>query len=110
VSSLEPEVAEVDEEVEGRRALSAKRAQILASTTDEWNFTVPDDSELLAELHRHGVRPGRRLRGSVVSDEVDATAGRTTSTRRRLGFAGSIHAEPDLSEKRPGTWRGFGRE
>ena len=32
------------------------------STADGWDLTVPeDDAELLAELRRHGVRPGQRL-------------------------------------------------
>lgn len=33
------------------------------SAADGWDLTVPEDAaELLAELRRHGVRPGQRLR------------------------------------------------
>ena len=35
---------------------------------DEWDFTVPRDDELLAELRRHGVRPGRRVHVALVGD------------------------------------------
>jgi len=36
------------------------------STADEWDLTVPsDDAELVAELRRHGVEPGQRVRMSV---------------------------------------------
>jgi hypothetical protein len=36
---------------------------------DEWDFTVPsDDDELLAELRRHGVRPGRRVHVALVAE------------------------------------------
>jgi hypothetical protein len=41
------------------------------ATLDEWDLTVPsDDAELLNELRRHGVRPGRRLHVRVVEDVV----------------------------------------
>ncbi|MEP6463135.1 MAG: hypothetical protein ABJC62_06890 [Frankiaceae bacterium] len=33
------------------------------STIDQWAFTFPEEeAELLAELRRHGVRPGARVR------------------------------------------------
>jgi hypothetical protein len=33
-----------------------------AGAADEWDFVVPDNGdELVAELRRHGVRPGERL-------------------------------------------------
>ena len=42
-----------------------------------WEPTVPaDDAELLAELRRHGVRPGRRLR-LIVSDPISPDTGVT---------------------------------
>ncbi len=47
------------------------------STADEWDFTVPDDdAELLAELRRHGVRPGVRLHLALSDNNaaVEATA------------------------------------
>ena len=41
-----------------------------AGAEERWELTVPaDDAELLAELRRHGVRPGRRLR-LIVSDQI----------------------------------------
>jgi hypothetical protein len=74
---------------------------------DEWDFTVPeDDGELLAELRRHGVEPGKRLRVTVVPDRHPMPdAG---PTPRHLSFAGSIHAEADLSEKTDEYLSGFG--
>jgi hypothetical protein len=36
---------------------------LIMSTADGWELTVPDDAnKLLAELRRHGVMPGQRLR------------------------------------------------
>jgi len=78
------------------------------SAADEWDFTVPDDEgELLAELRRHGVAPGRRVHMSVAPDAQVEAADRVP-TRRRLSFAGSIHAEPDLSERTDEYLSGFG--
>jgi hypothetical protein len=35
---------------------------VIMSAAETWDLVVPeDDAELLAELHRHGVRPGQRL-------------------------------------------------
>jgi hypothetical protein len=74
---------------------------------DAWDFTVPeDDGELLAELRRHGVEPGKRLRVTVVPDRY-ATPD-VEPTPRHLSFAGSIHAEADLSEKTDEYLSGFG--
>ena len=83
------------------------------STADGWDLTVPaDDAELLAELRRHGVRPGQRLHVvTTQSEPVIATeeASREPRKNRRLSFAGSIQAEPDLSEKTDEYLRGFGQ-
>ena len=83
------------------------------STADGWDLTVPeDDAELLAELRRHGVRPGQRLHVVATSPEpVIAPGGASREPRknRRLSFAGSIQAEPDLSEKTDEYLKGFGR-
>jgi hypothetical protein len=44
-------------------------------TADEWELTVPaDDAVLLAELHRHGVRPGQRVHMRVVHEQPGAIA------------------------------------
>ena len=41
----------------------------IPGAADEWDFTVPgDDGELLAELRRHGVAPGLRVRVALVAD------------------------------------------
>lgn len=40
------------------------------SGAGEWDLVVPDDgAELLAELRRHGVRPGQRLHLRAVADD-----------------------------------------
>jgi hypothetical protein len=50
---------------------SLNRYALIMSTAEKWDFTVPDDdAELLAELRRHGVAPGRRLHVSVASDQA----------------------------------------
>lgn len=80
------------------------------STLDEWDFTVPDDDgELLDELRHRGVRPGRRLRVAIVNDETAPPEDQEQPSRRRLSFAGSVHAEPDLSQRTDEYLRGFGR-
>jgi hypothetical protein len=49
---------------------------LIMSSADGWDLTVPEDAaELLAELRRHGVRPGQRLHvvraaGSQRSDRL----------------------------------------
>lgn len=66
------------------------------STADEWDFTVPeDDADLLAELRRHGVRPGVRLH-LVVSEPGSAV---DESPVERPEFFGSLSAAPDLAER-----------
>jgi|BarGraNGADG00312_1021997.scaffolds.fasta_scaffold26833_3 hypothetical protein len=48
------------------------------STTEERDFTVPDDdAEPLAELRRHGVRPGRRLHRQRWRDATGGGSGVT---------------------------------
>ncbi len=102
------------------------------STTDGWDLTIPEDAaELLAELRRHGVQPGEQVRVSrsvqgrpvsrnaITGRYVSRTSqGASRSTppeksgehpRRTLRFAGSIQAEPDLSERTDEyLGRGFG--
>ena len=67
------------------------------STADGWDLTVPeDDAELLAELRRHGVRPGQRLHvvQAVEESGVELPDDHLSqSSGRRLSFAGSVHAE-----------------
>lgn len=83
------------------------------STAEGWDLTVPeDDAELLAELRRHGVRPGQRLHVAPVLGEPEqdaAVTGPVAPHRRRLSFAGSVQAEPDLSERTEHYLGGFGR-
>jgi hypothetical protein len=65
------------------------------STADEWDLTVPDDdAELLAELRRHGVRPGRRLH-LALSDQGPPPE-RVSGPPE---FFGSFSAAPDLAER-----------
>jgi hypothetical protein len=72
---------------------------------DEWDFTVSEDGELLAELRRHGVKPGKRLRVPDRHPTPDAGP-----TPRRLSFAGTMRAEADLSEMTDEYLSGFGAE
>lgn len=82
------------------------------SSVEGWDLTVPDDdAALLAELRRHGVRPGQRLH--VVPATVPDAAGSPTEgpARRCFDFAGSFSAEPDLAERAEEyLQRRFGRE
>jgi protein involved in polysaccharide export with SLBB domain len=67
-----------------------------AVTVDEWDMAVPQgDAELLAELRRHGVRPGRRLRVQVVEEQPASTTAQV--------FRGSLAGFPEPS------WEGFER-
>ncbi|WP_091548276.1 hypothetical protein [Modestobacter sp. DSM 44400] len=82
------------------------------STADGWDLTVPeDDAELLAELRRHGVRPGQHLH-IVQSPEQSPDQANIEPTserpRRRLSFTGSVQAEPDLARNSDEYLRGFG--
>ena len=45
-----------------------------SEASDEWDFTVPvDESELTAELRRHGVHPGHRVQVRLVREQPTAT-------------------------------------
>jgi hypothetical protein len=82
----------------------------MSSAAEEWDFTVPEDeAELLAELRRHGVTPGRRLHVSV-SQERSAKEPTGQHSRRRLSFAGTVAGEPDLSERTDEYLQGFGQQ
>src|SRR3954447_1393586 len=77
------------------------------SSADGWDLTVPEDAaELLAELRRHGVKPGQRLHvvvceltaPGVPSDKVGTTTNgersderaAETSQRRDMPSIGSV--------------------
>ena len=85
------------------------------SSADGWDLTVPEDAaELLAELRRHGVRPGQRLH---VVRVPDASAQQSSDSierpaHRKLDFIGSVHGGPDDLSTRTDDYlrRGFGRE
>jgi hypothetical protein len=67
-----------------------------STAVDEWDLTVPaDDAELLDELRRHGVRPGRRLYVRVVEDAASGDDGQS--------FRGSLAGFPEPS------WEDFER-
>ena len=71
------------------------------SGVGEWDLVVPDDgAELLAELRRHGVRPGQRLHLRAVPDP-DEAGGQADHDELWDAFTGSAGAggDPDLSAK-----------
>jgi chemotaxis response regulator CheB len=85
------------------------------SSADGWDLTVPEDAaELLAELRRHGVRPGQRLH--VVRAPAESAQQPSDSnerpTSRKLDFIGSVHGGPDDLSTRTDDYlrRGFGHE
>ncbi|MDK3255180.1 hypothetical protein [Blastococcus capsensis] len=85
------------------------------STADGWELTVPEDAaELLAELLRHGVRPGQRLhvvKATGSGEEAATQPGPAGTSPRSFDFAASFSAEPDLSERTDEYLRrDFGRE
>lgn len=85
------------------------------SSADGWDLTVPEDAaELLAELRRHGVRPGQRLHVVRADEKPERSSGEDTArpTRAKLDFIGSVHGGPaDLSTRTDEyLQRGFGRE
>jgi MFS superfamily sulfate permease-like transporter len=83
------------------------------STADGWDLTVPEDAaELLAELRRHGVKPGQRLHVVQATEQVsDKTEKTPERPRRSFDFAASFTAESDLSACTDEyLQRGFGRE
>lgn len=66
------------------------------SAADEWDLTVPDDdAELLAELRRHGVRPGRRLHVAVLAQD----SGGAPAPEALPAFIASFSGAPDLAER-----------
>lgn len=71
---------------------------VIMSTVNEWDFTVPDDNELaaelVAELRRHGVRAGQRLHMAVADPEVADDA-----TVKAPAFFGSFSGPGDLAER-----------
>ena len=69
------------------------------SGAGEWDLVVPDDgAELLAELRRHGVRPGQLLHLRAVPDTDPADADRDEYWDAFIGSAGP-GGDPDLSAK-----------
>lgn len=71
------------------------------SGVGECDLVVPDsDAELLAELRRHGVRPGQRLHLRAVpdTDEAHADAERDEVWDAFIGSAGA-GGDPDLSAR-----------
>ena len=63
----------------------------MTSGAREWDMVVPDDdSDLLEELRRHGVRPGQRLRLQLVPDTAESP------WEDFIGSAG-MTSDPDLS-------------
>lgn len=66
----------------------------IMSTANEWDFTVPeDDAELVAELRRHGVRPGQRLHVAVAGQEPENPSAEPPA------FFASFDGRPDLAER-----------
>jgi chemotaxis response regulator CheB len=85
------------------------------SSADGWDLTVPEDAaELLAELRRHGVRPGQRLHVVHVPDESARQSSDSIErpTSRKLDFIGSVHGGPDDLSTHTDDYlrRGFGHE
>ncbi|GAA4728484.1 hypothetical protein GCM10023328_03650 [Modestobacter marinus] len=82
------------------------------STADGWDLTVPDDAnELLAELRRHGVVPGQRLRVVPGVGQEPTVADEPTVQRRSMEFIASFAAEPDLGRNADEYLaEGFGRD
>lgn len=89
-----------------------------AGAADEWEVVVPeDDAELLAELRRHGVQPGQRLKirnsgkyrsaatGRYVTKSSASSKASHTMRSAKVGRHGT--AEPgDRAEKRRPTFFG----
>jgi hypothetical protein len=64
---------------------------------EEWDVVVPaDGDELLAELRRHGVRPGHRLHLAVLADSPPAAADDADLPDYIGSFASG---QPDLPER-----------
>lgn len=68
-------------------------------TSAEWDITVPaDDTELLAEFRRRGVRPGSRLH-VIVSDAPP------NAEEQLPAYFGSFSGPTDLAERSGEIWR-----
>lgn len=62
---------------------------------NEWELVVPgDDAELVAEFHRHGVKPGQRVHVAVVDSNGSGTAGEELPS-----FFASFDGPADLAER-----------
>jgi hypothetical protein len=72
-----------------------KAAAMSTGAAEEWDVIVPaDGDELLAELRRHGVRPGQRLHLTVFRD------GQPGSDDGLPGYIGSFATgQPDFAER-----------
>lgn len=81
------------------------------STADGWDFTVPDDeAELLAELRRHGVWPGKRFRLIHTPEPTrDSQPAPEQPRRAELSFIGSVTGGPaDMARNADAYLAGFG--
>lgn len=91
-------------------------AWMIMSTTapEPWTFTVPeDDAELLAELRRHGVKPGQHLRVNATPPGAEVAPRATRAiNRRRFGFIGVVKDGPSDMSARTDEYleQGFGRD
>ena len=73
---------------------AASTTLLIMSTAESWDFTVPEDeAELLAELRRHGVRPGAHL------NVVETANGEASAGLRRALEAINAAIESGLAEK-----------
>lgn len=70
---------------------------VLTSAADERDLTVvpEDDAELLAELRRHGVRPGQRKHVSVAHGKSEPSPTRESTP----AFFASFGGDPGLAEQ-----------
>lgn len=89
-------VSDQARQIDRNRPLPSPETLLIMGTADEWGVTVPDDdAELLAELRRHGVRPGVRLH-LAVSEPGNAVG---ESPVERPESFGSLSAAPDPAER-----------
>ena len=67
-----------------------------AGSAESWDVVVPSDGdELMAELRRHGVRPGQRVHLSVVAASDDDSGEHAVPE-----YFGSFRSgRPDLAER-----------
>lgn len=108
-------------QVPGAACFGVGRATLLImSTAEGWDLTVPaDDAELGAELRRHGVMPGQRVRlvpvgvdreQSSPAPDLKASSARFASEpQRNVPFAGLLKDAPaDLASNLDAYLDGFG--